>query len=281
MNELIKRGCRTVQNEGILTFGKKAAKYTYRKFVDEAIWQKSRLRGSVKHSINSTSAQFVAQDRESTEATSWRISTERDQLNDLLNEIREDDIFFDIGANTGIYSCFAAQVCDEVVAFEPYPPNVTELEKNIDLNEGKVSLIEKALSNETKTERLSTPEEDEPGHGHASLTESDDSTIEIDSVRGDELVKSGEVPQPNVVKIDVEGAEPLVVEGLEKTLRDNRCRVIYCEFHLPAEHRQSVEDFGSTVPELWKTIEELGFEVKTVWGRGSPDFHMKAVKKDE
>jgi len=272
-----------LRKQGPISFGRKTAGFFQRKIQEarrETRWRRTKRRGKATFSVGSISSDFVAEDRGSIEATEWRISSEERQLNDLLDELREDDIFFDVGANTGIYTCFAAQKCAQVVSFEPYPPNLSELEENIKLNEGEVTVINKALSNKKETKEFSVPEEEEPGHGHATFAEESNGSTKIQSIRGDDLVESGEVPQPNVVKIDVEGAEPLVIEGLEETLRDERCRLLYCEFHLPADHRPSVEDFGSSVTELWERIENLGFNVEVVWGRGSPDFHLKARRSE-
>jgi len=278
------QGAEIIREDGFCSFFRRFKNFLSReinnyvnKFSD-ILWS---FRGIATFTVGSYSANFVAENQESIEATTWRINSEREQISSILNELRRDDVFFDIGANTGVYSCFAAQACDEVISFEPYPPNISELEQNVLLNKGEITIIDKALSDESGVISFSAPNENKPGYGHGTFSTDSNSSIEVKTACGDDLVQSGEIPQPNVVKIDVEGAEPLVLGGLRETLQDERCRILYCEVHLPADHRSSVEDFGSTVTDIWKSIENLGFSVENVWGRGSPDFHIKAVKNKD
>lgn len=284
MRTLMSRSARLLEEEGLITLFKYGAGFTYNKvgdFVEDVEWVFANYSGNIEVNLNSTSAKFVARNKKSIEATRWRISSERDQINDLVSELRDDDIFFDVGANTGVYTCFAAQHCDHVVSFEPYTPNVSELKENAEINGGNITIISKALSDETKETQISTPSEKEPGHGHGTFTGDRDDATTIQAVKGDDLVDTGELRPPSVIKIDVEGSEPLVLDGLNDSLKNEKCRIIYCEFHLPAHHRPSIEDFGSSVSEVWNEIEELGFTPEIVWGRGSPDFHLKAIKTSD
>jgi len=56
---------------------------------------------------------------------------ESELLSDLIDTLEPDDVFWDVGANIGVFSCFAAQklIDGSVIAFEPFPPNVQQLEK--------------------------------------------------------------------------------------------------------------------------------------------------------
>jgi predicted RNA methylase len=62
---------------------------------------------------------------------------ERAILEDLLRSLEPDDVFYDIGANVGTYTCFAASklVPNAVVAFEPEPKNATRLREDLDLSD--------------------------------------------------------------------------------------------------------------------------------------------------
>lgn len=70
-----------------------------------------------------------------------------------------------------------------------------------------------------------------------------------------------------MVKIDVEGAEGLVIDGMKDALAD--ARRIYCEIHLPADHRTSIESYGWTPTELLTELESLGFEIRFLNNRGA------------
>ena len=70
-------------------------------------------------------------------------------------------------------------------------------------------------------------------------------------MRGDEVVDSGQIPAPNVIKIDTEGAEAKVLEGLRKTLAESSVRAIVFEEQRggqePAPARALLEAAGFTV----------------------------------
>lgn len=67
------------------------------------------------------------------------------------------------------------------------------------------------------------------------------------------------------MKIDVEGVEPLVLEGMEETLSRDSCRALFCEIHPPTnDARPSIQDFGSTADGLRSSLRSKGFGVKMI-----------------
>lgn len=212
-----------------------------------------------------------------------RFESEKAELTDFVDEINEDDVVYDIGANTGLYTFFAATKCSEgeVIAFEPYPPNARLLTKDMERNRlSNVTVIEKALSDSVGSIEFSQPPEADVGYGSSSIQmEKSDSTIEVPTTTGDQLISSAQIPRPNVVKIDVEGAEPLVIEGLADALSAPECRVVYCEVHLPGvSHRPSIKDFDTTVSEIKGLLEGFGFTVEKLRTRGDSEQFFKAYK---
>jgi FkbM family methyltransferase len=213
-----------------------------------------------------------------------RYKAEKNVIEDLIEELNQDDVFYDVGANTGIYSLFAAQVCEEgeVISFEPYPPNVNILRKDILRNNiENISIYDIALSNTDGVVTFNQPKNEDVGYGSASIIpdESKD-TMQIQSTTGDKLVSENEIPPPNILKIDVEGSEPLVIGGLEKMLKDSRCRLIYCEIHLPRDDdlRPSIADFDSSFGDINNKLQEYGFKVE-ILKQTQSDIHIKAFKK--
>lgn len=120
-----------------------------------------------------------------------------------------------------------------------------------------------ALSNEGGTIQFDQPDSEEFGYGSASIQVGDeDSAINVPTSSGDRLVETEDVPVPNVVKIDVEGAEPLVIEGMEDVLASDECRLLYCEIHLEAtDLRPSIKEFGSSLDDLLEKLESYGFSI--------------------
>jgi|GEM_PF-623360 len=238
-------------------------------------WRIGSLRNVLSLSIADLEVGMVATDRQSVELTLHRFRTEREELTDFITRLRSDDVVFDIGANTGLYTCFATQKCTagKVVAFEPYPPNIAELEANIKRNGGRGRVVEQALSDETGMANLSAPSEASPGHGTASLSEEGE-TVSV--VRGDELVQNGTVPQPNVLKIDVEGAESRVIDGLVETLDNEACRLVYCEVHLSPGNRENGNDMREKeLSAIQDRLIGLGFDVEQIGARGQ-EIHLRA-----
>jgi hypothetical protein len=86
--------------------------------------------------------------------------------------------------------------------------------------------------------------------------------IKVPVITGDELISSGEVARPDVLKIDVEGAEMKVLQGLSEAAN---IRAVICEVPLPAEELcPSISDFGSSPQELHTFLKERGFIVQKV-----------------
>lgn len=196
---------------------------------------------------------------------------ERHILEDLLTELREDDVFYDVGANIGTYCLLAAEKTDsEVVAFEPHPANYRRLRENVKLNQYNTQVLEYGLYDSGETKKLSL-ESQEPGTGTPSLSDSRDS-VEIQTVRGDEIIEKENLPYPDVIKIDIEGAEARALEGLKKAISDSECRLVYCEVH-----PEGLKNFGNTEEQVEQTLEEAGFRVQRLEQRVDQYF-IKAEK---
>lgn len=274
----IKNGIKIYRDEGVLALLSRAHSYTQRALVYRLI----PLKESYELSINGVTTEFSALDSTVVKRNRRRFRSELQEISAIISELEPDDTFYDIGANTGLYSLFAAQKCvnGEVVAFEPYQPNVSLLKRDIARNDLKnIDVVDIPLSDKEGTIEFDQPVSKDVGFGSASI-QSDMSTTatEIPTRTGDSLVRSGRIPRPNVVKIDVEGAEPLVIEGLEEMLGAPECRSLYCEVHLPGSNaRPSIRDFGTTVKELEGKLEDIGFTVESMYSRDSEVF-FKAQK---
>ena len=56
-------------------------------------------------------------------------------------------------------------------------------------------------------------------------------TIAVEMVRGDALANERGMSRPNFLKVDVEGSELDVFQGLGEVLADSGCRAVFCEVH--------------------------------------------------
>lgn len=187
----------------------------------------------------------------------WKID-ERPILADLLTELEPDDVFYDIGANIGLYSCLASRVTSApVFAFEPHPDNAKRLQQNANHNGGGVSLFEHALVDTDGEDELSLTLDKvgSAGHSLVSTTETQD-TITISKRHGDEFIAANDLPTPTAIKIDVEGTEGAVLDGLSGVLGRPACRLVYCEVHA-----DRIQVNGHSVPGIRSRLEEHGFTV--------------------
>lgn len=215
------------------------------------------------------------------------VEKEREILDRFVDELQADDHVFDVGANLGVFACLAADVVDgDVVAFEPYVPTAERCRDNLNLGghfRAKVEPV--ALGDELADVELGI-EREEVGTQTPSMTGADEvaETVEVNQLPGDSYVeKTPDVRPPTVVKVDVEGAETAVLDGLQQTLADD-VRLVYVETHDSTFH-----DEGSSTDVLTR-LDALGFDAEVVDadgqvyvrgekpGKSAPDSHEVEAK---
>ena len=136
------------------------------------------------------------------------------------------DTVYDIGANVGYVSLSLAKRVGpqgHVFAFEPIPQTFALLAKNVALNQlNNITTMNVAASDRSGETTIRIPE----SLSMSSMVwhRNDPSAIElqIKTVVIDELVKTGHLPAPQFVKIDVEGAEGLVLQGMRDTIASRK-----------------------------------------------------------
>lgn len=249
-------------SEGGLGLARRSTSYLSRR-VKRGYWQ---VRGKQTKEVSDTEATFLTEGRS---ARSLEVfESERAMVADMLSESRSGDVLVDVGANLGFHSCFFGNHVDDgfVEAFEPAPVVHRRLERNLDLNGVAGNAHRLALSDTSGSVTLPADV--------LSKTVGSDRTVR--TATADELVADGEMRQPTIVKIDVEGSEPKVVDGMRDVLSDDRCRLLYCEVHLPGIG-PSIEDFGCTMERFESMIQEFGFDLQTIKRRGN-EIHLKGAK---
>lgn len=151
-----------------------------------------------------------------------------------------DDVLWDVGANVGVYTLFAAYgKGNRVLAFEPSPANYHVLVRNLELNGlgGSVMALCLALSDRTQIDWLNMATT-EPGGALSSFGETRDykGTLFEPVFRMpmlgysiDQFIQDFDPPFPNHLKVDVDGIEHRIVIGAKKLLADRRLRSISIE----------------------------------------------------
>ncbi len=154
-------------------------------------------------------------------------------LQKFLNKVNHKTVFYDIGANIGMYSLCAAKYKISpkfIYCWEPEPFNLKRLNENINLNDIKnITVFPIALGSENAVLKLWT-EAKEPGSLTPSLTRKSSKSISVQVARGDNWVSKKKLYLPTIMKIDVEGYEFHVLKGLEATIRKSK-PIIFLEIH--------------------------------------------------
>jgi len=157
---------------------------------------------------------------------------ESEVLDAIVAELGGSGVLWDIGANIGLHGLTAKKLAPdaEVICFEPSPAILGMLWRNRVLNDLDVRVVAAALSDRTDFQVFCIAAAGNPGMSSLSPwseAEYEGRTL-VATVRGDELVQSGLLAAPTVIKLDVEGHEEAVLRGLTHVLASS-CRVVIFE----------------------------------------------------
>lgn len=179
--------------------------------------------------------------------------------------VREGMLVLDIGANIGYYTVQLASWVGphgRVIAFEPNPTMLRELERNVRFNGLKnVTIKPFALSNETGESTFYCPPTGFEGHGtlRANQTFSSVATIRVATRKLDDVLSEMGIDSVDFIKIDVEGAERTVFAGAQTLLAaPRRPRIIFeCAEVL-------CQAFGHCGLDLLKEVESYGYKLEEI-----------------
>lgn len=150
----------------------------------------------------------------------------------LVRQILKDgDVFIDVGANIGWYTVHSAKIVGangRVYAFEPEPNNLDLLRKNVEANNLKnVTVDERALSSEAGSFKLFLEKENLGKHSLV-VEHAGERYINVQTMRFDDYwANRGDI---RLVKIDTEGAEGMILDGMRDTLRTQKNMELIVEF---------------------------------------------------
>jgi FkbM family methyltransferase len=145
------------------------------------------------------------------------------------------DVFYDIGANIGVYALIAAARLSSrgrVVAIEPAYANYTELCENIVLNafQDVVLPLPVVLAERHRLGVLNYSTLD-PGAALHELDGDREAAYRqpVLTYALDELIEWFELPVPTLIKLDVDGGESAVLAGSARTLARTELRSVLIE----------------------------------------------------
>ncbi len=144
----------------------------------------------------------------------------------IVRRLSPGDIFVDVGANTGYYTLIASRCVGPsgaVVAIEASPSIFKTLLDHIALNDaGNIRVNNIAAAD--KPGKLKFYHGPVENRGESSIFPIENGSLEceVNSLPLDSILTADEIKRAKVVKIDVEGAEWLVVSGMPKLLAAGR-----------------------------------------------------------
>jgi FkbM family methyltransferase len=150
----------------------------------------------------------------------------------LVRELKPGNVFYDIGANAGFFSVLAARQVGEkgrVYACEPLPENADTIQSQFDLNGlFQCTLVRAAVSEREGKVAFARGADTSTAH-MAGGEGNQGASFEVESITIDAFAERN--ARPDFVKIDVEGAELLVLRGATGVLLRG-CRPLFLiEFH--------------------------------------------------
>jgi FkbM family methyltransferase len=187
---------------------------------------------------------------------------EKEETNLFKKLVKKGMTVVDVGANIGYYTLLAARLTGDdgrVFAFEPDPQNFALLSKNVALNGCEnVVAVQKAISNESERAKLFL---DKTNLGAHSLSEANvqiDNTITVDVTSLDDFFKNSNC-KIDVIKMDVQGLEVKVLEGMVDTIDANENLVILTELW-----PLGLKNAGSSAEVFLEKLAEGGFTLYRV-----------------
>jgi len=171
---------------------------------------------------------------------------EADVMKLLRQTLRPGCVLVDVGANVGFHTVLAAQLGAKVYALEPAPWTLELLRANVWRCGRDVTVLPVAASDAPGTVRLAA----EPEHRSGARFAADG--VEVEAARLDDLLPDLAV---DVLKVDVEGAEPLVLRGARGLM--GRSSRLLCV----VEFRNELHVSGETAADVLAFYESLGFEL--------------------
>ncbi|MCV0411906.1 FkbM family methyltransferase [Nitrosarchaeum sp.] len=175
--------------------------------------------------------------------------------------VNEGDITIDVGANIGYYTLLLAKIVGssgKVIAFEAEPRNFEILKKNVEENHFENVIVEKKAVSEKSGVVKFFIGEDSSTENQLFKPDVKHSEIEVESISIDEYLQDKDI-KVDFIKMDIQGSEPLVIEGMRKTIEKNKNLKLMMEWWpdaikkyniKPDKHLQELVSLGFNIFEI-------------------------------
>lgn len=174
---------------------------------------------------------------------------------------KDAEYIFDVGANLGNHSVFFAKKCknSHIFSFEPFPDNYELLTKNIDENElANVTPCNKAVGKHVGYVKVN--EFDESNYGGTSFKESDGSEDSLQMTSIDNAILDLSLSKLDFVKIDTEGFELEVIQGMSYVI-ENYHPIVW------------VECSETSIKDVYRILKKAGYGLFDIEGANALFIH--------
>jgi len=175
--------------------------------------------------------------------------------NEPLVHVEEGDVVFDVGGcwgDTALYFANKTGPNGKIYSFEFIPDNLKLFKMNTGLNpylESRIELIENPVSNRSGTKIFY--KDFGPG-SRIEMSPFAEQTGETETVCIDDIVNQKNIQKLDFIKMDIEGAEPMALEGAIKTIRRFKPKLAIAIYH-------SMDDFVN-IPN-WILDLDMGYKI--------------------
>lgn len=188
---------------------------------------------------------------------------EKSEIAFMQRILKPGAIMLDIGANVGLYSALGGLALGEkgrIIAFEPDPESRKYLKQTIDANAlSNTEVISAAASNNNGTTQLFISTNNR-GDNRLYENQNADVAVDVATVRIDDVLNERNIDAVDIIKIDVQGFEGYVIEGMEQTLKNSQRLQMLMEFW-----PEGLSSAGTNPLDLLNRLESFGlslFELK-------------------
>lgn len=178
----------------------------------------------------------------------------------FLRWVRKGDVVVDVGANIGYFTLLAAKKVGKkgrIFAFEPEPQSYSLLKSNITLNSLQNVVAENFALGDRNTLVGFFAQKFDKGGSHLAFSEGEN--LKVKMVRLSDYLHQKGVKKVNVIKIDVEGAEVLVLKGAEEIIKESPNLKAFVEYN-----PENLEKFKTSGEKLLGQLKDLELRIDLI-----------------
>lgn len=182
-------------------------------------------------------------------------------MKNITSNLKSNSVYMDVGANIGDTTIIAAGYTkNKIYAFEPSPIAFPRLVENISLNNLKDQIISEkiVLSDKNGKVKFAEMATSETSHIHTSSKSPKGKIFEVNAITLDKYCKSHKIPKIDLIKIDVEGAEMLVLLGAEEMLSKHKI------IHILVELNTQSAQYGYNNSDVVELLKKHGYKISKI-----------------